>query len=125
MTFMLERLPNGQLDNLNVGDINLFYRVMSHPRAQMRFGLGWRYMIDAIGVENGFNLTFALDLFLIRPMVISANADVGNLGQALFFHGRLTIGAIIKRVEIFAGYEAMLIGPVLFHGPVGGIRLWL
>ena len=80
---------------------------------------------DAIGLENGFIYSLVADIFPIQPMVISVSADIGTLGHALFFNGRMTIGANIRRAEIYAGYNVMIIGPVPFHGPLCGFRLWI
>jgi hypothetical protein len=81
-------------------------------------------MIDGTRVDAGFNASYAMDIFPMRPLVLSASVDVGQLGYALVVHGRGTVGVMLARVELYAGYDVMLIDPVLFQGPIAGVRLW-
>ena len=59
---------------------------------------------------------------------LTAIAEGGNLGEAGYFHLRGTLGAFVRRFELFAGYDAVIIkgggDAVVFHGPVAGIRAW-
>ena len=124
-TQLVERLDEGPLDSLAIGDVNLTFRIAQHRMVQMRIGLGWRYMADQQGAEHGFNYSLAFDIFPVRPLVISESFDIGMLGEAFFLHNRTSLGFALGPVELFAGYDVMLIGPVLFHGPLSGLRLWL
>jgi hypothetical protein len=129
LTNYFERLPGGALDYLAIGTLNAMFRVVDTPRVAPYVGLGWRYLAAEGAMRNGFDCLFAADVFPVRPLVVSAIAEGGNLGRAGFLHGRLTLGALVQRLEIFAGYDAVIIGdgedPVIFHGPVAGIRGWL
>ena len=129
LTNYVERLPGGTLDYLAIGTVNAMFRVADTPRVAPYVGLGWRYLAAPDALRNGFNCLFAADVFPVRPLVVSAIAEGGNLGAAGFSHGRVTLGALIQRLEIFAGYDAVVIGgdgdPIIFHGPVAGIRGWL
>lgn len=124
-THMMERLGDGTIDRLNIGDVNATFRIVQHPSMQVRIGFGWRYMTDEQGLDNGFNYTVGFDVFPIRPLVIAGSIDIGNLGKAFLLHGRLALGLNLGPVEIFVGYDAMLIGPVVLHGPLSGVRIWL
>ena len=133
-TNYVERLPAGRLDYLGIGTLDAMFRMLDARRAALYLGLGWRYLVDPLAhgaaLVNGFNSLLSLDVFPVRPIVLSAIAEGGNLGAAGFFHGRLTLGALVQRLEIFAGYDAVVFGtggedPIVFHGPVVGIRGWL
>ncbi|MCK9461509.1 MAG: hypothetical protein M0R80_17905 [Proteobacteria bacterium] len=133
-TNYVERLPAGRLDYLGIGTLDAMFRMLDARRAALYLGLGWRYLVDpsarGAALVNGFNSLLSLDVFPVRPIVLSAIAEGGNLGAAGFFHGRLTFGALVQRLEIFAGYDAVVFGtgdenPIVFHGPVVGIRGWL
>lgn len=75
---------------------------------------------DAIGV-NG---STTLDVFPVRPLVISGRVDLGRLGAATTFTARATLGFPVRRFEGYGGYEYRSIGRVRFAGPVFGVRLW-
>ncbi len=111
-------------DNLGVGDINLIYRFAQSDHIQMRSGLGARMMYDEEQVDAGFNFTYGIDIFPVYPLVVSASIDLGNLGKVLALHGRGHLGAIFWGVELYIGWDGMLIGDVGIHGPMGGIRVW-
>jgi hypothetical protein len=120
----LEPLPDGTTDRLVFGDVNLFFRNAQHERFEFRFGLGANLMIDAEDVDAGVNATWQVDLFPVRPLVLSVSADVGNLGYAFVAHLRGAVGVMLSRLELFAGYDARWVGSVLFHGPLAGARIW-
>jgi hypothetical protein len=129
-TNYVERLPEGAHDYLGIGSLDAMFRMVDATRVALYFGLGWRYVPDNEALVNGFNSLLAIDIFPVRPLVVSAIAEGGNLGAAGFFHGRVTLGALIQRLEIFIGYDAVVIGdgrenPIVFHGPLAGIRGWL
>lgn len=123
--YMIEPLPDGSVDRLSLGDINFLVRVFQHERAQIRIGVGLRYMDDYLGFEPGFNGVFGFDAFPVRYLIFSVNTDLGMLGQALFVHSRMTFGAIFLNTEIYIGYDAVLVSSVSLHGPVVGLRFWL
>jgi hypothetical protein len=120
----LEPLPGGRVDSLTFGDLNVFWRFAQDERAEFRLGLGVRLMIDADRVDAGINASYAMDVFPIRPLVISMVVDVGSLGETLVVHGRGSLGVMLSRLEVYAGYDIKLIDPVLFQGPMGGLRVW-
>jgi hypothetical protein len=129
-TNYVERLPDGAHDYVGIGTLDAMFRMVDASRVALYLGLGWRYLPDDEALVNGFNSLLAIDVFPVRPLVASAIAEGGNLGAAGFFHGRVTLGALIQRLEIFIGYDAVIIGdgkenPIVFHGPLAGIRGWL
>lgn len=123
-----ERLPanvGGGVDRLFLGDLNLTLRIAQHERAQVWAGLGGRALIDGASSTGGVNVTYGMDIFPLAPLAISLQGDIGNLGAAFYLEGRLTVGVMLKRFELYVGYEATRIGDVGFHGPTFGLRLWL
>ena len=42
-----------------------------------------------------------------------------------FLHGRLSLGAAWKRLELFAGFDYLQIDRLETAGPMVGLRLWL
>ena len=129
-TNYVEPLPAGQHDYLGIGTLNAMFRMLDARRVALYLGLGWRYLVDGEANRHGFNSLLSMDVFPVRPLVFSAIAEGGSLGAAGFFHGRATLGALLQRLEFFVGYDAVVFGPgdedpVVFHGPVAGIRGWL
>ncbi|HSA23635.1 MAG TPA: hypothetical protein P5076_19395 [Myxococcota bacterium] len=126
-THYLEPTSSGELDQLGIGDVHVTYRVVEAPFLEVRLGLGARAMADD-GATLGVSAMGALDAFPIEPLVLSAMIDLGNLGQAFYAHGRISLGVALDRVEPYLGYDAVWIaGPdaaVLFQGPSAGVRLW-
>ena len=124
--YLREHLPEEDAyDQLLIGDANVMFRFAQCAHAQMRSGLGARFMVDERELTAGFNFTYGMDVFPVNPLVISASVDLGNLGTAFFLHWRGTLGAVLFGVELFAGWDGMLIGSTSINGPIGGLRLWL
>jgi hypothetical protein len=113
---------------LGIGSANLVLRVADSPRVAPYLGIGWRTLVDGEAWRNGVNGLVAVDVFPVRPLVVSAIAEGGNLGDAAYVHLRATVGALVRRVEVFAGYDAVVIRGgddcVVFHGPTAGLRAW-
>ncbi len=127
-THYIEPLSSGDSDQITIGDLNLTIRVAQSEIAEVRMGLGWRIIHDG-QVSSGFNLAYFIDVFPVDPLVFSIAGDLGNLGRALYLHGRLSLGAQLGPVEPYLGYDLVLIEGtsvgVVFQGPVAGLRIWL
>jgi len=123
-TFLLEPLP-GRIDHLVLGDADLCIRLVAGGWMELRTGIGARLMLDMGRIDAGFNYTLVMYMFPWKHLVISLDGDLGTLGRAFVSHGRVTLGGRIGVLEIFAGYDVMLIGDVPFHGPVAGVQVWL
>jgi len=127
--YLLEK--DGDSSNrLILGDLNGLVRLQKSSTLEVRFGIGLRFLVDwhNLNAEIGYTGILSLNAFPHKPWVISADLDVGSLGSALFVHTRETLGLILGPVELFAGYNLMLIlgngNKELLHGPFGGIRFW-
>ncbi len=109
-------------DHMWMGDANIVYEIMPSDFARTRVGIGINWLADSYGGESGLNLTLGTDLFA-GPVVFSGEVDLGTLGDADLFHGRLT--AALRQgehIEWFAGYDYLDIGGVEIRGVVGGVR---
>ncbi len=123
-TYLYEDLGGGDDDEMVMGDINVTFRFAQNEHVQMRAGLGMRVMADDIGTEAGFNFTYGIDIFPADPLVISGSIDLGTLGEASVFHGKVKVGAMLDRFEPYIGYDYLRIDDVEIHGPTVGLRLW-
>ena len=109
-------------DHLWLGDVNLVYELFPTKFFRTRAGVGANFLADSWGAEAGLNLTVGSELFA-GPLLFSGEMDLGTLGDADLFHGRLT--AAIRQgdhVEWFAGYDYLDVGGTEIRGVVGGIR---
>ena len=122
-TYLNERLGGGQHDDMVLGDLDVMFRFAQNEYVQMRAGLGARVLADTTS-RWGFNFTYGADLFPVRPLVLSAVADLGTLGSTSLVHLRGTAGVMVHGWEFFAGYDYMRIGTVDLQGPTLGLRFW-
>lgn len=109
-------------DHMWIGDFNIVHELLPTRYVRTRAGVGFNWLSDSWGGEAGLNLTLGTELFA-GPIVFSGEADLGTIGDAELFHGRLT--ASIRRgdhMDWFAGYDFLAIGGVEVRGVVAGIR---
>ena len=111
-------------DSLTLGDANLFYRFAQSDQFQGRAGLGFNYLADNADTNFGFNFTYAVDWYPVKPVIVSAELDIGSLGQESLFHFRVTEGVNWKYGEAFVGYDYYDVGNFQVGGMVAGVRLW-
>ena len=77
--------------------------------------------VTALGADWGLGL----DIFVHHPFVLSLDAQIGILGRRTFYGAaRATFGVLIRRVELFGGYEHKQIGSARLGGPLFGLRVW-
>jgi hypothetical protein len=107
-----------------VGDTNLTYRFAQNEKVAFYTGVGCRYFTDGKVGDAGVNVLYGCDIFPVRPVVVSLLVDGGNLGSSAVVHWRATIGATLKGVEMFGGYDFMRIGCIDLEGPLVGLRYW-
>lgn len=119
-----EHAANVVVDQLWTGDVNVVFRFAQSHKLQMRSGLGVNWMSDDSGADLGFNFTYGGDWFPTDPFVVSAEVDLGKLGRATLFHGRVTAGVQYHRVEFFLGYDYFDVGDAQIDGLVSGARFW-
>jgi hypothetical protein len=112
----------GIRDQLWLGDVNLMFEWSRTERFSFRAGIGLNWLADVYGAETGLNLTVGSDWFVAPKLVLVGELDVGTLGAASLFHGRLTAGYRLERAELFAGYDRLDIGGVGIDSLVSGVR---
>ena len=118
-----ERDDNGR-DSLNIGNWNLMYRFAQGELGAFRAGLGMNWLNDSTATNLGFNFTYAGDIYLYTPWVLSAEFDWGTLGKAQLLTFRTTLGVVFHHVETYAGYEYTDIGREHWNGLIAGLRFW-
>ncbi|MGH7202519.1 MAG: hypothetical protein ACREJB_18075 [Planctomycetaceae bacterium] len=122
--FRREPLPRGRRDEFWHGDLNLIYAFGDQKRLQFRAGGGANWRHDDGDTKLGYNATYAADLFIKLPWLISAEFDLGKLSDEDLFHGRVTGGFVLQRIEVYLGYDYSKIGQDRTDGLVVGGGLW-
>ena len=125
------RLETAPWDALTLGSVFVLVAPVLRPRWQVQMGLGAAVMIDgpvappetrtdAAGVAG----TLRTSVFPVRPLVLRGRLDLGRLGDATTLTVRATLGVMVRRTELFAGYETRHVGRVIVRGPTAGLRVW-
>jgi hypothetical protein len=73
----------------------------------------------------GGSVGLGFDVFLGAPVVLSASASAGVVGSAGLLDARAQLGVMLSRVELFAAFQYLVIGPSNLSAPLLGARLWL
>ncbi len=109
---------------LVMGSTNGLLAPVLHPKLMWWIGTGVNYVALPPGVRVGPNLTSSIDVFLRRPLVISARGDVGVIDGEPMVAGRASIGFMLKNFELYAGFDVRRLGGLLLQGPMVGARAW-
>lgn len=110
-------------DHLWIGDVNLVYELLSAPRMRARMGVGINWLNDAWGSEAGFNLTAAVDFKLSERWLVTGEGDLGNLGDADFFHAKAALARRFEACDWLVGAEHYNIGGAELNNFFTGIQL--
>jgi hypothetical protein len=111
-------------DSLWMGDANVLFRFAQSECVQFRTGLGFNWLSDRVDDNFGFNFTYLADWQPVRPLVFSAELDLGTLGHASVVHVRTTAGVSWGVTEAFVGYDLYDVGSTQIQGLVAGVQLW-
>jgi hypothetical protein len=118
-------------DSLYLGTTNATFAIVMQPPFVWRLGPGVNYMIDGRvpggGTREyaaGFNASTTMDIIPIKPVILSGRFDWGRIWKAETMTVRGTIGWIVQRWEIYAGYEYERVGDTPLGGPIAGVRAW-
>jgi hypothetical protein len=102
------------------------YRFARGRRADFRTGVGVRlYVFDK--TLAGVDLLYAIDSYLGRGVVARIELHAGTLGRAFLAQARATLGVMVERFELYAGYDHMVVageGTARLGGAVAGVRSW-
>ncbi len=123
-TYYYEKLSTGS-DQFHIFDVNLVFRFAQNEYAQFYVGLGGRGFMDYSGSKGGFNGSYFLNVYPVRPASIGLSIDLGNLGNAFYLQHKLKLGFVFSSLEIYFGYDFVKIGSVNFFGPSFGLQIWL
>ena len=128
LSYLLDRRAQ---EALYLGNANLMIAPVLRPRLVWLVGGGVNYMMDAATDDQGrhrtwygHNLTSSVDVFPVRPLVLSARMDLGKLGDASVLGARATAGIMMQRFELYGGYQLQRIGEHSLRGPLFGLRVW-
>jgi hypothetical protein len=126
-SYWREPLDDGGVDALVFADFTPFVRIVQTRHVQSYLGAGLHVMFDPTGADSayGFQGSWSLEAYPVKPLTVNASLDVGNLGPVAFANAQATLGGMLGRVELFAGGHFMLVDRTVFAGPLGGLRLHL
>jgi hypothetical protein len=109
------------------GTAHLSYRFAQAAHIEMRTAIG----IRSFGLHrplHGIDLLYGMDLFARRPITGRVELHVGSLGQAGVAQARVTMGGMVRNIEIYAGWDSTAIWgkgkTTRLRGPILGVRAW-
>jgi hypothetical protein len=118
-----ERLGCGCRDHTTLGDVHLTYRFAQSARAAFHAGAGARWRFDHRDRSGGVSFLYGADFFPVKPLVVSASVELGNLDRNFVVRARASAGWQIGRCELLGGYDFLRLGSVNLQGPFLGVRL--
>ena len=115
----------GASDNLVTGREHIVWRFAQSDAVHFHTSLGAQHLIDKYGDVSGVDVAYGLDIYPGRPIILSFEGALGNLGSSFAPRVRTTFGFIRNRFELLLGYEHQWIGKETLGGPFAGLRVWL
>jgi hypothetical protein len=123
--FLEEKRSNGSTDSLCLGNANILFRFCQNRYLMMRSGLGMNFLHNDGGDNRyGFNFTYSLEAYPVKPLFLSARIDLGNLGDASYVRFRTSIGYVYKSFEVDAGIEIYNISGISLQGLTLGVKVY-
>lgn len=119
---------SGRTESLALGRIGLDWRIITAEVMQFRVGAALRHFHDRTGALFGADIEVGLDFFPVEPLILSFEANVGLLGNALLLQARGSVGLLVSVFEIYLGYNYEgIFGSqnVDLGGPMLGMRFWM
>ncbi len=131
---LFEPVDNGTTDTAHMGELGLTFNRAFSPNFVGRFGFGAHLMAfpgkDASVAFGGTGL-LGFDFFPVRPLVFTAETQIGYLNQAVYLRGDATVGVMVfGPLEVNVGYRVQSFqnvesnSKVRYHGFTAGLRLW-
>lgn len=105
---------------------HLTYRFAQTRRVAFRTGVGAR-LFFANAPRTGVDLFYGVEGYFARRGTLRVDLHGGTLGTGGLLAARATVGVMLKRVELYAGYDhAAVYGPSheTLSGPLLGARAW-
>ncbi|HEY6879507.1 MAG TPA: hypothetical protein VI299_15880 [Polyangiales bacterium] len=111
----------------SAGTAHMIYRFAQGLRYDFRTGLGLRmFALDA--PRLGIDILYGVDTYLGPNIVWRMELHLGSAGDAFVGQARSTIGAMLHRFELYAGYDHTAYinadGRAALGGPIAGLRAW-
>ena len=122
--YVLEEFTRSNSDSIWLGDANVLLRFAQCEWMQFHTGIGANFLSDTDESDFGFNFTYRVDAQPVRPLLLSAELDLGWLGHASVVHVRTTAGVAWGVSEAYVGYDLYDIGSAEIGGLVAGVQLW-
>ena len=126
-----DRNDSSGVSTAATGTAHLTFRLASSENVQWRTGLGVRQWADGREQVFGWDVLYAFDIFwgAHGPMTTSFELTGGSLGSGGAVEPRGTIGVMLGRAEIYAGYDATWIfggtmPTAYLGGPIAGVRAY-
>jgi hypothetical protein len=121
-------VAKGSSDRAWMNTADMAFRFAQSKHVQFRTGAGLRHFkLDE--TRWGFDLLYGMDVYGNRPIVFRMEVHAGMLGDAGFGQARATMGGMIGRVELYAGYDHTYLSDgrgagAKIGGPIAGVRAW-
>lgn len=122
---LAEPLGDGNVDQATFADAHLGVRFAESEHVQFHTGFGYEQYADQRSTEPGFDFFYGFEAELGARLVLAAGVDAGAVGHAFVGQARASLGVMIGRFEIYAGYDHVSIGGVALGGPTAGVQAWL
>ena len=89
----------------DLADVSLVWRVLELPAVMWDVDVGWLGWHDEVGTEHGAHIGTRLTVFPWRPLVATAGASGGGVGEASVERYHLSAGVVFDRWSLAAGYR--------------------
>jgi hypothetical protein len=127
-TDWLHDLASRANDRAVMTTAHLVFRFAQAKRVDFRTGIGPRHF-KRDESRYGLDILYAIDIYGRHPIICRMEFHVGFLGDALLGQARATLGGMIGRVELYAGYDQTRLSDghgsgTPLGGPVAGMRAW-
>ncbi|AKF11470.1 hypothetical protein [Sandaracinus amylolyticus] len=115
-------------DALAIGRLGIGARLIDEEVAQLRIALAVRHFQDWIGPQFGVDAILGVDVDVYESVVLGLEGSFGTIGETFSAQARASLGVRIDSVEIFAGYDHLVLQPfdssqraVELGGPMIGV----
>jgi hypothetical protein len=121
--------PSRRLDMMHLTELWASIRPVTTSTLLLRMGGSGMLMVYDGRAWGGVLGGLELELFPVRPIVVTAGFGGGRLKRAGYVRARMTAGVIVGPAELYAGYGMQAffgegVESIIYHGLVGGLRFW-
>ncbi|WP_236517621.1 hypothetical protein [Sandaracinus amylolyticus] len=119
---------DGGFDAIAIGRLGIGARLIDEEVAQLRIAVALRHFQDWIGPQFGVDAILGVDVDVYESVVLGLEGSFGTIGETFAAQARASLGVRIDSVEIFAGYDHLVLQPfdssqraVELGGPMIGV----